>query len=62
MSRPLAFVLAIAGWYLLNPPANHHGNPDSHQALSQWNIDGPYGTAADCDVAYHDDLNSMIGG
>jgi hypothetical protein len=46
---------------LLYPPATHKGNPDSYTALSQWNIDGSYGTAADCDAAHLDDLNALQG-
>jgi hypothetical protein len=61
MKPILAYILAIAGWYLLYPPATHMGNPDSYISLSKWEIDGSYGTAADCDAAYHDDLNSIVG-
>jgi hypothetical protein len=43
MNRSLC-ILAIAGWYLLYPPATHKGNPESYTTLSQWNIDGSYGT------------------
>ena len=61
MKPSLACILAIAGWYLLYPPATHKGNPDSYTALSQWNIDGSYGTAADCHEAHHSDLNALQG-
>jgi len=56
-----ACILAIAGWYLLYPPANHMGNPDSYTALSQWNIDSSYGTASDCHEAHHGDLDALQG-
>jgi hypothetical protein len=61
MKHGLACIFAIAGWYLLYPPATHTGNPDSYAALSQWNIDGSYGTSADCHEAHHDDLNASSG-
>ena len=61
MNRTLACVVAVAGWCLLYPPATLKGNPDSHTSLSKWEIDGSYSSAADCDAAYHDDLNSMVG-
>ena len=61
MKHGLACILAIAGWYLLYPPATYKGNPDSYTALSQWHVDGSYSTVADCDAAYHDDLNSLVG-
>ena len=61
MKRALACVLAIAGWYLLYPPASLKNDPDSPSSLSKWEIDGAYSTAADCDAAYRDDLNSMVG-
>jgi hypothetical protein len=61
MKRALACVLAIAGWYLLYPPASLKNDPDSPASLSKWEIDGSYSTAADCDAAYRDDLNSMVG-
>ena len=41
--------------------SNLKGYLDSYAPLSTWNIDGFYGTAADCDAAYHDDLNSLVG-
>ena len=61
MKRALACVLAIAGWYLMYPPATQRSGPDSQAPLSKWEIDGSYSTAADCDAAYRDDLNSMVG-
>jgi hypothetical protein len=61
MKRGLGCILAVAGWYLLYPPATHRGNPDSYTTLSQWNIDGSYGTVADCNAAYRDDLDWMAG-
>ena len=36
-------------------------NPDSYTALSEWNVDGSYGTVADCHEAHHDDLNALSG-
>ena len=60
MNRSLC-ILAIAGWYLLYPPATYKGNPDSYTSLLQWNIDGSYGTAADCHEAHHHDLNALQG-
>jgi len=59
MTRSFACIIAIAGWYLLYPPAIHKGNPDSYTALSQWNIDGSYGSAVDCHEARRDDLNAL---
>jgi hypothetical protein len=61
MKRALARIFAIAGWYRLYPAATHKGNPDSYTALSQWNIDGSYGTAADCHEAHYGDLNALQG-
>jgi hypothetical protein len=61
MNRPFACIIAIAGWYLVYPPATRNGNPDSYISLSQWNVDGSYGTAADCDRAHHHDLNTLRG-
>jgi hypothetical protein len=59
MNRALACTIAIAGWYSLYPPATHKSNPDSYTALSQWNIDGPYGTLSDCREANQSDLNAL---
>lgn len=61
MNRALACALAIAGCYLIYPPVTHKADPDSRTPFSKWHIDGSYGTAADCDAAYHDDLDSMVG-
>ena len=61
MDRALACILAIAGWYLLYPPAIHNGDPDSYAALSQWNIDGSYSTQQDCHEAHHGDLSALQG-
>ena len=33
----------------------------TYTALSQWIIDGSYGSAADCDEAHHSDLNALQG-
>jgi hypothetical protein len=54
-------ILAIAGWYLLYPPATQKGGPDSEATLSSWVIDSSYGTAEDCDAAHYGDLNTMPG-
>jgi hypothetical protein len=35
--------------------------PDSYTALSQYNNDGSYGTAADCHEAHSSDLNALQG-
>ena len=40
MNRALACILAIAGWYLLYPPATDTGNPHSYTAMSHWSKDG----------------------
>jgi hypothetical protein len=61
MKCALACALAIAWWYLLYPPASQKEGPDSIASLSSWQNDGSYGTAADCDAAHLDDLNSMLG-
>ena len=61
MKRALVCVLAIAGWYLLYPPATQKGDPQSPAPLSSWVIDGSYSTAADCSAAHRDDLYSMVG-
>jgi hypothetical protein len=61
MNRSMACALAVAGWYLLYPPATHKSNPDSHISLSQWTIDSSYGSAADCYEAHRGDLNAMQG-
>ena len=61
MKHPIACIFTIAGWYLLYPPATHIGSPDSYTSLTQWKIDGSYGTARDCDEAYHDDMNALQG-
>jgi hypothetical protein len=61
MTHAFACIIAIAGWYLIYPPATHKGDPDSRVSLSKWQIDGSYGTAADCDAAHRSDLNSMLG-
>jgi len=59
MKHALACIIAIAGWYLIYPPASHKGSLDSYTAPSQWNIDGSYGTAANCHGAHYSDLNSL---
>jgi hypothetical protein len=61
ITRALVCVLAIAGWYLVYPPAAHKGNPDSYTALSQWNIDSSFGSAADCYAVHHSDLTALQG-
>jgi hypothetical protein len=61
MKPAVTYVIAIAGWYLLYPPATQRCGPDSRMSLSTWVIDGAYGSAADCDAAYRDDLNSVTG-
>jgi hypothetical protein len=62
MKRELGYtLLAIAGWYLIYPPVSHRGLPNCQASLSKWEIDGSYGTASDCDAAYHSDLSSMRG-
>jgi hypothetical protein len=61
MRHAFACILAIAGWYLVYPPATHNGNPESYTALSGWNIDGSYSTAADCHEGHHDDLIALQG-
>jgi hypothetical protein len=58
MKHAVAF-FAIAGWYLLYPPVNHNGSPNSQASLSRWEIDSSYGTAADCTAAHHSDLSAM---
>jgi hypothetical protein len=37
------------------------GGPDSQASVRKWEIDGTYGTAADCDSAHRSDLNGMFG-
>ena len=61
MKRGLVCVFAIAGWYLLYPPASLQNDPDSPASLSKWEVDGSYGSAADCEAAHSDDLNGMLG-
>ena len=61
MKRALPGALAIAGWCLIYSPATLKGDPDSQASLSNWEIDGSYGTAGDCDAAHRSDLNSMLG-
>jgi hypothetical protein len=61
MRHTFVCILAIASWYLLYPPATHTRDPDSYTALSQWNIDGSYGSAADCHEAHHSDLSALQG-
>jgi hypothetical protein len=57
--RLLACILAIAGWYLINPSATQKGGPDSYTSLSKWVIDGSYSSAADCDEAHRSGLNAL---
>ena len=60
--RVFACIIAIAGWYLIYPPATYtSAGAYSHTAFSQWSIDGSYGTVADCDAAHDRDLNGMQG-
>ena len=61
MKHALICLLAIAGWYLLYPPAIHRGGPESYASLSQWKIDGSYATPAECDSAHQDDLSRLQG-
>jgi hypothetical protein len=61
MNRAPACILAIAGWYLLYPPAAHSRHPESYNTLSEWNIDGSYGSAPDCHEARQNDLNALQG-
>ena len=34
MKHKLAYIIAIAGWYLLYPPATQKRGPDSYPVLS----------------------------
>jgi hypothetical protein len=61
MKHRLACIIAIAGWYLVYPPATQRGGPDSYPALSGWHIDGSYGSAADCREAHKNDLSALQG-
>jgi hypothetical protein len=61
MKHKLACIIAIAGWYLLYPPAAQKGSPDSYAALSRWHIDDSYGSATDCREAHQSDLNALQG-
>jgi hypothetical protein len=61
MKQVIGCILAIAGWDLLYPPAIHRGSQESYTALSGWNIDGSYGSSADCDEAHYDDVNGAAG-
>jgi hypothetical protein len=56
----LACVIAIAGWYLVYPPAVEQSDSDPQASLSKWEIDGSYGSAADCSAAYQSDVDSML--
>jgi len=42
--------LALAGWYLMAPPASSDplGGVDLDAPLAKWNIAGPHDTAVDC--------------
>jgi hypothetical protein len=48
-------------WYLLYSPATQNNGPDSYLALSQWHIDGSYGSAANCAAAHRSDLSALQG-
>ncbi len=61
MKHWLACIIAIAGWYLLYPPATQKSGPDSYPALSQWHIGGAYGSAADCAEAHRSDVSALQG-
>ena len=61
MKREFACIIAIAGWYLLYPPAIQRSGPDSYPALSRWHIDGAYGSATDCHEAHKSDLSALQG-
>jgi hypothetical protein len=61
MKHGLACIIAIVGWYLLYPPATRNSGPDSYPALSQWHIDGSYGSEVDCREAHRSDLSALQG-
>ena len=61
MERVIPCIIAIAGWYLIYPPTTYTASVYSHAAFSQWNVDGSYGTAADCVAAYYGDLYGIQG-
>lgn len=48
MNLRLAAALAIVGWYLMQPPTDSRGRPDSEAPLSQWKESGAFDSAADC--------------
>jgi hypothetical protein len=48
-------------WYLLYSPVTQNNDPDFYFALSQWHIDGFYGSAADCAAAHRSDLSALQG-
>ena len=48
MKQAFACILGIGGSNLLYPQAHYKANLDSYTALSEWNLDGSYGSAADC--------------
>ena len=60
MNPTIGCIIAIAGWYLLYPPATQKSGSDSHTP-PKWVVDGSYSTAADCDQAHYDDLNALQG-
>ncbi|MBV8773473.1 MAG: hypothetical protein JO166_14265 [Deltaproteobacteria bacterium] len=61
MKYARACIFAIAGWYLLYPPATHKGGSESYSTLSRWNIDGSYSSAAACYEAHYEDLDALQG-
>ena len=40
-----AAALALVGWYLMQPPSNSGGRPDSKAPLSQWQESGAFDSA-----------------
>ena len=48
MKSQLAALLAVAGWYLMTPPAQPNGRFDTSAPISKWRIEAGFASSDDC--------------
>jgi hypothetical protein len=57
-----AAALALVGWYLMTPPLNLAGVPDSGAPISSWHNERSFDSARDCEEGKDTVLESRLEG